>query len=263
MFKPILTRAGLPTAVNEISLDKFLNGCLLGCEEKFVFRGQADSTWRLVPSGFRTSTGDIASETERNSRIRMFQSDDFLAECKELRMILKERENVRSLKGADYKRLQLMVIAQHFGVPTPLLDWTKSPLIAAYMATNFRRSPGVIGIYRLDRSTNPDDVIFTDYSEVSFNRIRSQLGGVSCFGKMDAGNLQLSTDTFEQYLQDKKSEIRSGSLDCFISKVDVRIEASDFSRLKEVLRSNGILTDLLFPRSGYWKAQSIREAFSL
>jgi hypothetical protein len=45
---------------------------------------------------------------------------------------------------------ELLVIAQHYGVPTRLLDWSSSPLVAAHFATREPRSDGACAIWRLD-----------------------------------------------------------------------------------------------------------------
>ena len=50
--------------------------------------------------------------------------------------------------GGDWERLMM---AQHYGAPTRLLDWSYSPLVAAHFATrDLRRSEGTPGVWRLD-----------------------------------------------------------------------------------------------------------------
>tara|TARA_R100001086_G_scaffold227949_1_gene147267 strand:- start:1401 stop:2147 length:747 start_codon:yes stop_codon:yes gene_type:complete len=86
------------------------------------FRGQSDAEWKLLP-GFLRLNAPISETTFLN---RFKQSASMLADR-------------RPESSFDW-----MFLMQHYGVPTRLLDWSESPLVALYFAIEkFSDKPGV------------------------------------------------------------------------------------------------------------------------
>ncbi len=110
--------------------------------KSFVFRGQEDSRWRLRSSFFRTGRADL----ER------FINHDVADLQKAFSGVSNHVFNL-----ADPLHYGAFLnLAQHHGYPTPLLDWTWSPYVAAFFAFHrLNKSPasrrrGYVRIYKFD-----------------------------------------------------------------------------------------------------------------
>jgi len=92
----------------------------------WVFRGHSDISFKLIPSVGR---GKHTSKSREK-----YESSLFVKFCREARAYLD------SFPTDDWERLSL---AQHFGLPTRLLDWTANPLAALYFTVE--ANPGADG----------------------------------------------------------------------------------------------------------------------
>src|SRR5262245_25021785 len=93
---------------------------LTGC----IYRGQSNYQWQLTPSFFRTAS------TKDNWENRQKAADDHLDNFKKFS---RGRHRI-SYTDPNDEEINWWALGQHYGLATPLLDWVRSPYVAAFFA---------------------------------------------------------------------------------------------------------------------------------
>lgn len=100
---------------------KFL---MLGNEQssrpEIIYRGTTDKSFQLIPSIGRGTKDGLSGDIN-------WLEDNLMAEFKRLTVPL--------LKHPPTSDFEWLFLAQHYGLPTRLLDWTSNPLVALFFAS--------------------------------------------------------------------------------------------------------------------------------
>ncbi|BBL88989.1 TPA: FRG domain-containing protein [Vibrio parahaemolyticus] len=193
----------------------------------YVFRGQRDSDWEIISTLTRLANSvSIDAKALENKQLELFQ------------------KRIRGLRGANPPKLssdELWSLGQHYGLATPLIDWSESPYIAAYFAFEHVENPkcDYRSVYVLSRyglankleEKGIKDVSFVESLQDDNSRIIAQAG---LFTKLPTGL------SFEQWLIENEL---GGLLVELRIPTDYRLEALNDLRAMNI-QANTIYPDL-------------------
>ena len=123
-------------------LDFFHDEKALKQNNSYVYRGHASDSWKLEPTLKRAlddrSSDNIEKDTENTLKA-------FKKYC-----LGKRGHNPSELSESEW-----WALGQHFGLNTPLLDWSESPYVAAFFAfSNVQSDTDNVVVWLLSKSIN-------------------------------------------------------------------------------------------------------------
>lgn len=231
-----------------------LNWLATADREDMVYRGHGDAAWSLCPSLFRGDKGVPLDKSTRRWKLNRLSIclSDFVAEYNR---IFPQRQSASALAYQNK-----VALAQHHGIPTPLMDWTDSSLVALFMACAFwdAKSP-IIRVYAIQKS---------DFSQeahaVLFDSLRTDPRQESQHGYLSyciAGDAESSTTLSPHYMDEIVDGERFFREE--IRYVDVGLDETEHARVMRFLDRNRISFQTLFPDSLQWSVrQLVRKHFA-
>lgn len=147
---------------------------------EWIFRGQGNAEWEIESSITRT-IGDIVGLLKLNNKEKHDKINSI--ESQALDIFKSQIHLYLSNIGNELEKLEYISIMQHHGAPTRLIDWTYSPYIASFFATettnvdcaiyalNAKRMKELTDIKVIKADDSNKDIRDLDYKSLIFKNV--------------------------------------------------------------------------------------------
>ncbi|HCL57573.1 MAG TPA: hypothetical protein DHW82_11280 [Spirochaetia bacterium] len=187
--------------IEEIAFDNFesLINELEKLGNKYFFRGMASDQWKLKTSidrfleEIKKNNDNILLEIQTQNVFAEFRFlSEFIEKCKiDINKILGNNENF-SLELSNDNFLKLVVILQHYGLPTRVLDWTTNWEKALYFCLEDENQKENCCIWAVQKSNISDVEKKIIYSK----RLKSDNKMKNFFGDLNPGVYLINEDNY-------------------------------------------------------------------
>lgn len=168
--------------INSISAAERLLSAL---DECWVFRGQADTKWPLLTSLDRMIRQPVIPNLSNRFTFEEAAKKQFET--------FKDSALGKTLRGINsYSVDEVLAIGQHYGLKTPLLDWSESPYLALFFAAMDLHAPSrYFSVWCVHRD-NVERLLHQSNHPVRFEYLRTDensriIAQRGCFSRIEGG----------------------------------------------------------------------------
>ena len=206
-------------------------------QSTFRFRGQADFDWTLQPSIYRYNS------------FKRYQTVDFESNL----LIAKPPKAVPPLTFTEFD-LEWLMLCQHYGIPTRLMDWSMDVLISLFFACNGEMDKdGALFVCNQNdypifsafeqKVMDSQELVFVNTNVIN-PRMRAQSGCFMLWGHAPL-NRDESTESYDLWEYQKKT-----NENYFIQKLRIPNKKKE-TILRELENLYSINTDSLYLKNGF------------